>query len=32
MKDNSRITVWKDMVILYGMMVKNMKDSGKRIR
>lgn len=32
MKDNSRITVWKDMVILYGMMVKNTKDSGKRIR
>jgi hypothetical protein len=32
MKANSRITVWKDMVILSGVKVKNMKVFGRRIR
>ena len=32
MKANSRITVLKDMVISSGVMVKNMKVFGRRIR
>jgi hypothetical protein len=31
-KVNSRIIFWKVMAISFGMMVKNMKDFGKRIK